>query len=151
MYTISEIFKKDLGTSSGWFLTEHPINKNMISLNPEIDVLICGRLLYRSGVIDQVLLHGKLHGATDKVASALIFFEPRIVLALLSILSWLQSFSFRPHCNSRFLLIKELLSHNVTSGHEICAVLHGLFFFCPLRQKNWKNVDHSLKRTAQLW
>ena len=39
MYTIS-------GTISGWFLTKHQINKNTISLKPEINALICGCLLY---------------------------------------------------------------------------------------------------------
>ena len=30
------LLKQILRTFSGWFLTEHPVNKNLISLNPEI-------------------------------------------------------------------------------------------------------------------
>ena len=41
-------FKNNVRTLSGWFLTKHPVNKNTISLNPEINVLICGCLLYLS-------------------------------------------------------------------------------------------------------
>ena len=37
MYSISETdFKTILRTFSGIFLTKHPVNKNLISLNPEI-------------------------------------------------------------------------------------------------------------------
>ena len=39
-------FKNNLRTLSGWFLTKQPISQNMISLNPEINILTCGRLLY---------------------------------------------------------------------------------------------------------
>ena len=43
-------FKNNLKTLSGWFLTKHPVNKNAISLNPEISVFICGCLLYIKGL-----------------------------------------------------------------------------------------------------
>ena len=39
-------FKNNLRTLSDGFLTEYPENKNIISLNPEINVLICRCLLY---------------------------------------------------------------------------------------------------------
>ena len=34
MYSISEKKKKKSRTFSGWFLTEHPVNKNMVSMKP---------------------------------------------------------------------------------------------------------------------
>ena len=46
VYYFCDNFKENLRALSGWFLTKHPINKNMISLKPEIGVLICGCLLY---------------------------------------------------------------------------------------------------------
>ena len=42
-------FKNNLRTLSGWFLTKHPVNKNTISLNPEINVLAYEILYLRTG------------------------------------------------------------------------------------------------------
>ena len=39
-------FKNNSRALSGWFLTKHTLNKNTISLNPKISVLIYGCLLY---------------------------------------------------------------------------------------------------------
>ena len=86
----------------------------------------------------------------DKETLTLIIFEPRLVLAFLSILSWLSglqspdNISLRPHCNSRFLFIKDLkcyaissvltwkkenqMSLNATSRRYNSAVCHVLCF-----------------------
>ena len=88
-------------------------------------------------------------------------------------LSWFNTIYLSPsaHFNSRFLFIKDLLlfiwsvmqsvryliltwrkgkqmSHNAFSGRHNCEPC---FLLCPLRQKNWQNVDRSLKRTGKLY
>ena len=36
MYNVQYFWKKKSRTFSGWFLTEHPVNKNLVSVKPEI-------------------------------------------------------------------------------------------------------------------
>ena len=53
--------------------------------------------------IDQILLYmeksvSEFIWAANKETLTLIIFEPRLVLALFFILSWLQSISLLPHC-----------------------------------------------------
>ena len=60
VYYFWNSFENNLRTLSDWFLTKHPVNKNTTSLNPEINVLICGCLLYYLSVLELAFVFSAL-------------------------------------------------------------------------------------------
>ena len=121
-------------------------------------------LSYHSGSTPEITARGNLaHAVTARkeiwikfshIANNFLTFN--MVLALLFFDSWLSWFytnylSTSARRNSRFLFIKDLLLFISSVMQSVRYNCESCFLFCPLRQKNWQNVDRSSKRTTQLY